>query len=177
MFPTSFLVALFPSAGKKWQVCYLTQGIAPLIMQLAITSLEGSLQLILFSWLVFANTQHFKAKVQNHSSPYKNSRISSILGCGCASLMVMSLNPLYSIQNRCVPSFFFAMTMAVAHGLVDCRIMPCSTICWTCCPPPARQRGFAGRMRFVRAFQWQGSQCYTRMVWPWAFSYCVKMPW
>ncbi|KAI5172958.1 hypothetical protein PAEPH01_1835 [Pancytospora epiphaga] len=59
-----------------------------------------------------------------HCSPDSESRMSSILGSGYASFLVMSLIGLKSIQSLGDPSSFLAKTAAEAQGLCERRIMP-----------------------------------------------------
>ena len=52
-------------------------------------------------------------------------------GMGCASFMVAALSCLKSTQNRRLPSFFFTMTTGEAQGLLEGRMTPLDSICWT----------------------------------------------
>ena len=52
-------------------------------------------------------------------------------GMGCATFTVATLSCLKSTQNRRLPSFFFTMTTDEAQGLLEGRMTPLDSICWT----------------------------------------------
>ena len=73
-----------------------------------------------------------KSRLVKMVTPSKQSKESSILGRLCASLMVLLLSFLWSIQNVKLPSFFQTNTTGLAHGLVDHCMVPISNISCRC---------------------------------------------
>ena len=73
-----------------------------------------------------------RSRLENHLDPASWSKDPSILGKGYASLTVMSVRRLYSIQKRLVPSIFLTSTMALARGLAEVCILLCWSIRSSC---------------------------------------------
>ena len=65
-----------------------------------------------------------KSKVENHLDPDKVSNVSSILGKGYESLIVLALIFQQSTQNLVDPSFFLTKTMGEAQGLEEGSMTP-----------------------------------------------------
>ena len=63
-------------------------------------------------------------------------------GMGCESFTVAALSCLKSTQNRRLPSFFFTMTTGEAQGLLEGRMTPLDSICWTWAISSRRTAGF-----------------------------------
>ena len=63
-------------------------------------------------------------------------------GRGCAPLMVAALSCQKSTQKSKLPSFFLTITTAEARGLLDGRITPLVSICWTWAISSCRTAGF-----------------------------------
>ena len=80
------------------------------------------------SWIGTCQYPLLRSRVENQRVPCK----ASMLGRGCASLMVAVLSCRKSTQKRRLPSFFLTMTAAgEAQRLLDGLIMPLVSICWT----------------------------------------------
>ena len=72
--------------------------------------------------------------------------------------MVAALSCLKSTQNWRLLSFFFTITTGEAQGLLEGRITPLDSICWTCATSSLRTAGF------WRRYGWQSGGLSVSMV-------------
>ena len=106
----------------------------PLLVRKAVFSLSRS-------WVGTCQYPLFRSRVENQRAPCRVSR-SSMRGMECASFTMAALSCLKSTQNRRLPSFFFTMTTGEAQGLLEGRITPLDSICWTWAISSRRTAGF-----------------------------------
>ena len=109
----------------------------PLLVQKAIFSFSRS-------WIGTCQYPLLRSRVEDQQAPCSVSRRSSKRGMGCSSFTVAALSYLKSTQNRRLPSYFFTMMTGVAQGLLEGRMTPLDSICWTGPSPLDEQRGFGG---------------------------------
>ena len=94
------------------------------------------------SWIGTFQYPLLRSRVENQRAPCSAPRRSSMRGLGCASFIVATLSCLKSTQNRRLPSFFLTMTTCEAQWLLEGRMTPLDSICWTWAISSRRTWGF-----------------------------------
>ena len=107
----------------------------PPLVQKAVFSLSRS-------WIGTCQYPLLRSRLENQRAPCKASRMSSMQGRGCASLMVAALSCQKYMQKHRLPSCFLTITVGEAQGLLDGRITPLVSICWTWAISSRRTAGF-----------------------------------